>query len=134
MEKTFGTFILLNFEAALARLGNNEKIYSKVLSRFSENGNLIDQCLSALERDDYESAERAAHTLKGNAGTVGADTVYEIARHLQTNIHDHPEDKSEILRKIRDMRHEFEMVIKEINLYQKRSREQTLKMENPGPH
>ncbi|MCQ4637281.1 Hpt domain-containing protein [Anaerovorax odorimutans] len=75
-------------EAALRRLGGNAALYEKILMKF-----LDDQSFSeigpALDQDDYETALKAAHTLKGVSANLGmdrlADACAEVVNHIRAN-------------------------------------------------
>ena len=75
---------ILNTEKALARLGNQQAIYLRLLKMLRENQAEIGQEIrSAIQQDDIEQAHRQAHTLKGIAASIGADELSEAARQLE---------------------------------------------------
>jgi len=77
----------INIGSALARLGGNQKLYLRLLRMFRESQRTtVDSLLAAIEGDDLELARRLAHTLKGVAGTIGADELAEAARQLEAAI------------------------------------------------
>lgn len=61
---------------AIHRFADDEGLYLRFLSMLPD-----DECFGniapALEKDDYEAALMAAHTLKGLAGSLGAMQVYQ---------------------------------------------------------
>ncbi len=69
----------------LARVGGNRVTYHKLLLKFAHNNaNTMTEIRAALQQDDMERAVRLAHTLKGVAGNIGANTLYQVARELET--------------------------------------------------
>jgi two-component system sensor histidine kinase/response regulator len=75
---------ILNTEKALARLGNQQALYLRLLKMLRENQAEIRQEIrSAIQQDDIEQAHRQAHTLKGIAASIGADELSEAARQLE---------------------------------------------------
>ena len=75
---------ILNTEKALARLGNQQALYLRLLKMLRENQTEIGQEIrSAIQQDDIEQAYRQAHTLKGIAASIGADELSEAARQLE---------------------------------------------------
>lgn len=72
-------------DSAIARLGGDANLYAKVLERFRQDA---PRTLAALEqasqRGDRKEAHRLAHTLKGNAGTIGAQQLSAAARDAET--------------------------------------------------
>ena len=75
----------IDMVSALARLGDNRKLYRRVLLLFeSEHGRDIEKIRAAMQASDWELARRLAHSLKGLAGTLGADELYAAARTLET--------------------------------------------------
>jgi CheY-like chemotaxis protein len=77
----------LDMVAALARLGDNKVLYRRMLLMFhAEHEQDVQAIRSALESNDLELARRLAHTLKGLAGSVGADELRAVAKQLETAI------------------------------------------------
>ena len=69
----------IDAEVALKRLGNNTKLYLKMAKQFSEfYSDTGDKFDALMAENDFHSAERLAHTLKGLAGSIGAT---ELATH-----------------------------------------------------
>lgn len=81
MEPTFSG---LDVQSALKRLGGNTTLYHKLLDRFRGAYTPDAAALAAaLEAGDLASAEREAHTLKGLAGSLGADALQSAAAELE---------------------------------------------------
>lgn len=80
-----GAPVRIERDAALARLGGDASLYAKVLDRFRTE---VPRTLAALDeasqRSDRKEAYRLAHTLKGNAGTVGAQQLADAARDAES--------------------------------------------------
>jgi two-component system sensor histidine kinase/response regulator len=74
----------LDVDLGLARTTNNPDFYAAMLRKFvlaQEDAML--RIRQALELQDFASAERAAHTLKGVAGNLGATVLPERAELLE---------------------------------------------------
>ncbi|MCL1889067.1 MAG: ATP-binding protein [Desulfovibrionaceae bacterium] len=72
-------------ENALKRLGNNQKLYRKLLVQFVEFYQDMDKTYeNAVAADNLEEATRIAHTLKGLAGSIGVDDLFEKAKNLES--------------------------------------------------
>jgi len=70
--------------AGLATCQNNQKLYRKLLLKFLESErDFITQFEQAQNSEDTEAASRCAHSLKGVAGNIGANEVYEAAQALE---------------------------------------------------
>jgi len=77
----------IEMNSALERLGGNKKLYKRLLLLFhSDHINKVQEIRSALQNSDLELAGRLAHTLKGVAGTIGADGLRAAARELEAAI------------------------------------------------
>ncbi|MCX6080159.1 MAG: PAS domain S-box protein [Chloroflexi bacterium] len=77
----------IDMSAALARLGNDKKLYRKLLLMFhAEHSRDVHAIRAALQADDIELAQRLSHSLKGLAGTIGADDLRAAAKDLETVI------------------------------------------------
>lgn len=72
--------VVLDLDSALRRLGNDCELYSEFVGFFEEDApKLLSQFEMAISQSDSESAERAAHSLKGLASNLGADAVSDVA-------------------------------------------------------
>ena len=81
----------INAEEGLNRVQGNKKLYNKILKLFTQNNAEFEQRFSELlARQDWKSAEREAHTLKGTAGTIAATQIQDLAEKLEyaCNKHD----------------------------------------------
>lgn len=75
---------ILEPELALARLGDNRSLYLRLLRAFQENQGGAGEALEiAIQDQDWVLARRLAHTLKGTAATVGAESLRAAARSLE---------------------------------------------------
>jgi len=71
----------LNSAAALKRLGGLESVYLIALRSFvAESERLAQQLRRARDEQDVQAALPALHTLKGLAGTVGADRLAMLSQ------------------------------------------------------
>jgi two-component system sensor histidine kinase/response regulator len=69
----------------LRRVGGNHKLYLKLLREFAnQQGGAVEQIRTALATNDTEGATRAAHTLKGVAGNLGAGPVQTAAAAVES--------------------------------------------------
>jgi len=73
--------------AGLARVAGNVRLYLNILIKFRDSqSDAAERIKVALNDGDRKSAERHAHTLKGVAANVGAETVQEQAGTLEVAI------------------------------------------------
>jgi len=73
-----------NVPLALRQLGNNVKLYDKLLDRFQSSYDAIPQEIAtSVASGDHETAERHAHTIKGLAGSLGATALQEASARLE---------------------------------------------------
>jgi two-component system sensor histidine kinase/response regulator len=74
----------INVTGALTRLGNNKELYRRLLSIFVAQHFQDGQAIrAAWQSNNIELARRLAHSLKGVAGTVGADELRTAAKDLE---------------------------------------------------
>ncbi len=65
----------------------------EILNDFEkETKDQIDQCISSLKEEDYQSILRDLHTLKGSAGTLGVEKVADKAKQVEGNLKEHKYD------------------------------------------
>ena len=77
----------IDTKSALKRTGGNRKRYETLLRRFAQQqAGTAKGMTSALAVGDLATAERAAHSLKGAAGTLGAAELSEAAAMAETAI------------------------------------------------
>lgn len=73
----------VDMEAGLQKAGGNQKTYLKLLHLFrDEHEKDAIKIKENLEKKDFETARRIAHTLKGIAGTIGAIQLQKSATSL----------------------------------------------------
>jgi signal transduction histidine kinase/CheY-like chemotaxis protein len=77
----------IDMSAALARLGNNIFLYRKLLLLFhADHSGDVQAIRAALQAEDLDLAQRLAHSLKGLAGTLGADDLRAASKELEMAI------------------------------------------------
>jgi len=87
-----------NTQQALMRMGGNIHNYRKTLSKvYTSEINAVDRIRQNLNPDKLSEAIRAAHSLKGVAGTIGATQLYFIAGEVETELTNHGNAISEAL-------------------------------------
>jgi CheY-like chemotaxis protein len=77
----------IDVKSALKRTGGNRKRYEALLRRFAQQqAATVEDIRKALSMGDAATAERAAHSLRGAAGTLGAGALSEAAAKAETAI------------------------------------------------
>jgi CheY-like chemotaxis protein len=80
----FGELPGINVKAGMATTMNNEKLYTRMLIKFRDSQGGFPQLFAAALKDsDPVAPARAAHTLKGTAGSIGARGVQAAAGALE---------------------------------------------------
>jgi len=73
--------------AGLKIMGGKVDRYAKLLHKFADRqSGIVGEIRAALETGDIAAAERAAHSLKGSASTLGANALAERAAEAETAI------------------------------------------------
>jgi len=79
----------VNVAESVGRMGGKLSTYYAVLEKFRDNqGGVVAELSESLGVGDREKAERLAHTLKGLAGTLGAEGLFKKASQLEVAIRD----------------------------------------------
>ena len=74
----------IDVAGGLRRTQNNTALYRRMLDKFAGgNGDFPQAFTAALDGGDLALATRLAHTLRGTAGTIGANAVWEAATELE---------------------------------------------------
>ena len=68
-------------DTTLKRFMGNEKIYLKFIKKFLDDKN-FEAIENGLAQNNYEAAFAGAHSLKGVAGNLGLNPVYEAASEM----------------------------------------------------
>jgi two-component system sensor histidine kinase/response regulator len=77
----------LSIEEGLKHVNGNKKLLDKLIMDFyNDYQNVLLTIEQALSIENFDEAERIAHTLKGIAGTIGALSVQEHAGNLELAI------------------------------------------------
>ena len=77
----------IDTEDGVARLGGNVDSYLKLLNKFADNqADAVDRIRKEHQAGNPEEAVRAAHTLKGVSGSIGASELYDVAMHLESTL------------------------------------------------
>jgi len=88
----------IDIDAGLARTNGNQTLYMTLLKHFvNDHGRdhqLIDQ---AVAQTDIDLAQRTAHTLKGVAGGIGEQALYDSSRKVETALKENQIKPLEIL-------------------------------------
>ena len=84
----------LDTKGGIDRVGGNIKIYTNILKKFCANhADAAKEIKEAIDKNDFELAERIAHTIKGVAGNIGADKVFKCAVDLDAILKEAQEKK-----------------------------------------
>ena len=77
----------IDTESALKRLGNKRERYEALLQKFANTqANTVFAVRTALVSGDRASAERDIHSLKGAAGSLGANVLAEAAAEAEQSL------------------------------------------------
>jgi two-component system sensor histidine kinase/response regulator len=81
---TLSNLIGVDTQVGLSTTMNNEDLYRRLLSKFYQGQkDFANTFLASLEDADRDAAMRCAHTLKGNAGNIGAKGMQRKAADLE---------------------------------------------------
>jgi len=77
----------IDMASGLTRVGGNQKLFLKLLAKFSlKHSQAVDEISQALADGDSSLGERLAHTVKGVSGNIGAKDVHMAAHGLEMAI------------------------------------------------
>jgi len=89
----------LNIDAGLKSMRGKVKVYAHMLALFaSSHGEDIVTMRTSLARGDRTVAQRIAHTLKGLAATLGAETLQRDAQALELAVHQNLDETTVVAR------------------------------------
>lgn len=77
----------LNIVVALKRVNNKKKLYLSMLEHFyNNNQGFCIELRKLMDKNDFDGARRAAHTLKGLSGNIGADHIHSLSKSVENSI------------------------------------------------
>ncbi|MBF0510157.1 MAG: response regulator [Deltaproteobacteria bacterium] len=77
----------IDVAAGLKRVGGNKKLYRSILLKFyNEYPDSSARIKAAFDAGDRELAQRLAHTVKGVAGNIGAEVLFQAGEELEAAI------------------------------------------------
>ncbi|MCE9548544.1 MAG: Hpt domain-containing protein [Planctomycetia bacterium] len=77
---------LIDRDATLARLGGDEQLFNELVGFFLEDEpGLLRDLTEAVERQDFDAAERAGHSLKGLAANLGATAAARAGHEVEAS-------------------------------------------------
>jgi len=80
----------LDLQAGLRNTQQNHDLYQRLLKRFHDSeADFADRFREATSSGDHDAAVRYAHTLKGVAGTIGAENIRSAAAELEQAVANH---------------------------------------------
>ncbi|MCG8634359.1 MAG: response regulator [Desulfobacterales bacterium] len=88
----------IDMETGLRRTGGKPAFYAQMLADFSvDHGDDFELIMAALDRLDLDLTTRLAHNLKGVSGGIGAMSLHEAARRLESHLKGEQADELESL-------------------------------------
>ena len=79
---------------SLTEEGDPELLLDLIRMFLDDSPSKVSAIEEGLDKGDFEKAERAAHSLKGSSGNLGARTVQDICERLQATTRNHELDRS----------------------------------------
>lgn len=107
--------MILNIPEALMRFGEDTALYKEILDMFIDEPQFFfSKTLSLIHEDKLIEAASNVHRLKGTAGTIGAEQLYDICSILESILRGKKNgDPEKILQKLHEIYTESKIVIDE---------------------
>ncbi len=84
----------LDIEGALERMNYKKNLYLNLLKKFYINyQNFTEEIKETLSKGNYETTAQLIHTLKGVAGNIGANELYEYVKEIELMLLNSETDK-----------------------------------------
>lgn len=68
----------IDYTDAMERMGDNGDLYKRLAMKYLDDGNYV-ELVAAMDVANYDDAYKAAHALKGVAGNLSFDKLFELA-------------------------------------------------------
>lgn len=83
-KKTISDEVVLNYDAALERLGGDEGLLQEVIQVFiDDSSNLLSEVDSSLLKKDSLELKRAFHSIKGASANIGGEQLNMLSAILE---------------------------------------------------
>jgi HPt (histidine-containing phosphotransfer) domain-containing protein len=106
LEQLYG----VDVKMGLLRVAGNVELYKKLLRKFATDYRVTFAALhKEAEMKNLEAAEKLAHTLKGVAGNIAAEAIYELLQQVE-KMAAGPDDHSELMHHILETEQEYGVV------------------------
>ncbi len=116
----------IDSDKGLYRVAGNKRLYQKILLQFLDTAATLSEAQKLLTEGDKKTAERLVHTIKGVAGNLGAETLFESAKVLEVKIRGLKAAKAKLTREFNAVEKDLALVVGEIEEFKT-----TLKLEQP---
>ncbi len=122
---------IIDIESALQRINNNKKIFEVISREFiKQYASSFEKINDAIAEDDLKAAIRIAHSVKGAAGSVGCDSLYEVSFQLQKALEENNfETAGILLKEYKDLLYKTVIALEEI-LQQDDSQQESIIQKN----
>lgn len=101
----------INYEEAITRFGGVESMYQRFLKKFL-NDTTYQELEEAWQKGDYEAIEKKAHTLKGVAGNLSLEKLFNLSNNLVQKIRNKQyEETTEIYEQLQECYKHIAIVI-----------------------
>jgi len=118
LEEKYNNLSNINIKKTLRMLGGNKNLLQKMMNQFINDFNNVDQNIrDYINNNEVEKAFRMAHTLKGIANQLGAESVFTISEKIEKNLKNNIVKNIEIL--LLKLKNNLVPVFNSINQYLK---------------
>ncbi len=105
----------IDIEKGLIHCHGNHELYKKLLVKFTqEQNNFQQQFYQAEKQEDEQVQKRLAHSIKGNAGSLGLTKVYHCAELLEQVLSNDANDKA-VVDLVSTLDKEAQKIISQLN-------------------
>ena len=111
-------FNTINVKSGLKRVSNNQELYKNILFQFLDTAKTLPEAQEALKAGDRETAERIVHTIKGVAGNLGAEALFDSVKQLGAKIKELKSPKATLSSEFKATGISLAEVVSEIEHYQ----------------
>ena len=103
-----------NYEEVLGRFAGNKMLVEKFARKFIDDPS-YQMLTETLEKQDYEEAFRAAHTLKGVCANLGFTQLFKVSSDLTEELRDGNPDVSKLPELLEKVTGEYKKTVDAIN-------------------
>jgi len=132
LQSTLSQVASINLEKALERVRGKQDLLLRLLINFkNQKADIAKKITHAMQQNDLDSAKALVHSLKGEAGTLEATTLFVAAKNLEQQLMLQDHNQQQVF--LTAVTQNLEIVLKDIAILEQELKSQQPEHQIPSP-